>query len=639
MKGFGSLRITVKFILWFLFISLVPLLIAIYVSYTSSRAILEQEVRNNLLVVADNKAHQIETYFVRLKNDALSFASMSHVVDAIERLAASYAAPGPKSPEYRALGEELRPMFEYYRKSFGYDEIMLISADGDILFPAGGKNKSESLFAVALGGGSELADTFVRAKQSREEEVSRFTGDPQTQYACLIAVVPVFKAQGMVGAVAVRIGNSGISEFVKDYTGLGATGETIVATKIGEEAVFLTPVRFDPRAAFTRKITMGSSEGVDIQQSFSGKDGSGVFTDYRGQEVLSMWRYLPTFQLGIVVKMDTREIYASAKKLRGVLLKISLTLLALVVAAALFIARSVSRPIKELTAVSKTIAEGEFSARADVRARDEIGELAAAFNRMADSLVEAKANVEQKNTEVEEQKRLLEAANKELDGFVYTASHDLRAPLRGVDGLVTFLEQDYGYKLDAKGKDFLAKIRVSVSRMKQLIDDLLKLSRISRIKNPYEDVDMNELVKSVIARLEFDIKAHAVKMSVAGNFPTVYCDKIKMEEVFYNLINNAIKYSSKNTRQNPVVDVGYGEKTAAHEFYVKDNGIGIDQKYHQEIFGIFKRLHSQEEYEGTGAGLGIVKKIIEDHQGSIWVDSELGKGAAFYFTIPKGLKG
>jgi len=168
-----------------------------------------------------------------------------------------------------------------------------------------------------------------------------------------------------------------------------------------------------------------------------------------------------------------------------------------------------------------------------------------------------------------------------------------------------------------------------------LIDDLLTLSRISRIKNPYEDVDMNELISSVISRIEFDLKQYKVELTVPGKIPLVRCDRIKMQEVFFNLISNAVKFSSKNKGIGPKVEVGYNDKNQAYEFYVKDNGIGIDKKYHNEIFGIFKRLHTQEEYEGTGAGLSIVKRIIDDHKGQIWLDSQPGKGTTFYFTIPK----
>jgi two-component system CheB/CheR fusion protein len=120
--------------------------------------------------------------------------------------------------------------------------------------------------------------------------------------------------------------------------------------------------------------------------------------------------------------------------------------------------------------------------------------------------------------------------------------------------------------------------------------------------------------------------------------PAVYCDRIKISAVFLNLVNNAVKFSSKNNKARPRVDVGYAAESEFHKFYVKDNGIGIDPKYHNQIFDIFKRLHSAEEYDGTGAGLSIVKRVIDDHNGKIWIESEAGKGATFCFTIPKELK-
>jgi two-component system NtrC family sensor kinase len=635
MQYFRNFRITTKFILWFLFISLVPLAIAIYVSYNSSLKVVEEEVKNSLLAVTDNKANQIEAYLQKRKEDAVALSSMPEVIDAMEKFTNVFRSGGRESLEYSTVEQEFSPMWTYYQKSLGYDDIIFVSSDGDPVFSIQRKKELKSLYETALYKKSELSDVFIRAKTSREVEISNFEYYPQVQGAAVFIAVPVFKRTDLIGVMVVQMSNKGIYEFVRDYSGLGNTGETIVVSKIKEKTVFITALRFDPQAAFKREIKIGSSEEREIQKALQGGKGLGIFTDYRGQQVLAVWRYLPTFRLGMVVKMDTQEVFASTKKLRNNLLKISFTLLIVIVIVAFFIARSVSRPITELTHVSKIISEGKLSARAEINTKDEIGELAASFNQMTDKLVEAKVNVEQKKAVVEEQKRLLEEANKELDSFVYTVSHDLRAPLRGIDGLVNILEQDYAGKFDNQGKDYLSKVRKGAIRMKQLIDDLLTLSRISRIKNPYEDVNMNELVSSVINRIEFDIKEYKVELKIASNLSVVHCDRIKVEEVFLNLISNAIKFSSKNKDINPRVEVGYNDRNEAHEFYVKDNGIGIDKKYHDEIFGIFKRLHTQEEYEGTGAGLSIVKRIIDDHKGSIWVDSEPGKGAAFFFTIPK----
>jgi light-regulated signal transduction histidine kinase (bacteriophytochrome) len=303
---------------------------------------------------------------------------------------------------------------------------------------------------------------------------------------------------------------------------------------------------------------------------------------------------------------------------------------------AVAIARTISKPIKDLTAISQVIAGGHLSARAAVTTSDEIGLLAQSFNQMTDRLIEAKTDIENKKKEVEEQKHLLEKVNKELDSFVYTASHDLRAPLRAIDGFSSFLQRDHTEKLDEKALHYIERIRAGTKKMNDLIDDLLDLSRISRVQNPFEDVSMRDLINTVLERIEFDIKQHNVDVVIAQQLPIVHCDRIKITEAVFNLVSNAIKFSSKaNPAGRPRVEVGYADDGQMHCFFVKDNGIGIDKKYHQEIFEIFRRLHTSDEYEGTGAGLTIVKKIIDDHGGSIWVESNEGAGAAFFFTLPK----
>jgi signal transduction histidine kinase len=638
MQFFKNYKITTKLILCFLFISFLTLTAAIYVSYQFSLKALKKEIENSLLVVADNKTNQIEAYSLKLKKDASTLFYTQEFITAADKFFNTFLNSGIGSLDYQAVEQESKPMLIYYQQLFGCDDIMLINPDGEVVFSIQDSKKSRSVYNEALLRPSELSEVFIRAKTSQEIEISSFEYYPKTNDAAVFIALPIFKGSDFIGIAAVQTSNKIFYAFSQDYTGLGQTGEAIILSKTGDEAVFITPIRFDLQAAFKRKIKLSSREGNFIQKSLQGEKGSGTFLDYRGQQVLAVWRYLPTFRLAMVVKMDSAEVFASANKLRNTLLKISFIILILVVLTAILIARSISRPIKALTETSKTISAGNFLARAKVEAADEIGELAQFFNQMTDSLVEAKAVVEQKNVEVEEQKQLLEMANKELDSFAYTVSHDLRAPLRGIDGLGVLLEQEYADKFDEQGKDYLSKIRAAANRMKMLIDDLLKLSRISRIKNPYEDVNMDELIKSITARLEFDIKKYNVDIEISKGLPIVRCDKIKIEEALFNLISNAVKFSSKNKETKPRVEIGYINKGDMHEFYVKDNGIGIDKKYHNEIFGIFRRLHAESEYEGTGAGLSIVKRIIKDHDGTVWIDSEAGKGAIFYFTIPKKLK-
>ncbi len=628
-KGLG---ITSKFILWFLFISLIPLAIATEISYNSFKRVLRVEITNNLVIVADNKANQIEAYLSEKINNATKLSQMPYVVDAIKEFSGAVDANGIDSDEYDTVYREFRPFLTYYPRSFGYDGLFLIRNNGDIIYSDEKQKHLQSVYKTSIFGDSELANVFTKVSESSEAQVSGFEYYPQSDKPTVFIAAPVFTGGKMIGAVALRMGNEGVSKLVQDYKGLGETGETIVVSEIAGETVFVTPVRFDPEAAFKRKAPASQDgEKTNMQKALEGESGSGIHIDYRNNKVLSAWKHLPSFEWGMLVKMDTDEIFSSAITLRNNLLIISLLFLVLVVITAIIIARSISSPIRELTNISGVIAKGDFSARVKVKSDDEIGELADTFNKMADNLVIAK-------NKLEEQKLLLQKANKELDSFVYTASHDLRAPLRGISSFASFLEEDYKDKLDEEGREYLMEIRDGASRMSQLIEDLLQLSRISRIKNPYEDVDISQMVDSVIKRLNFDIVEKNVDLKIQDNLPVIYCDRIKLSEVFLNLINNAIKFSSKDNKERPRVEVGFSEEEDCHKFYVKDNGIGIDPKNHKDVFGIFKRLHNTKEYEGTGAGLSIVKRVIEDHKGKIWVESELGKGAAFCFSIPKNLR-
>ncbi len=229
----------------------------------------------------------------------------------------------------------------------------------------------------------------------------------------------------------------------------------------------------------------------------------------------------------------------------------------------------------------------------------------------------------------------LKRSNKEMETFTYSASHDLRAPLRAISSFAQFMQEDYHDKLDETGRGYLEEIKSGAKKLDRLVQDLLTLSRVSRIRNPYEVVSTYAIIKNVFGRLLYDIKKKKVGVYIQAGLPSIKCDKVKMEQVFYNLLSNAVKFSSKGIYCAQRVEVGYRDAGNEHEFFVKDNCIGIEPKYHAQIFNIFARLHTDKEYEGTGAGLSIVKRVVEDHGGRIWVESELGQGAKFIFTIPK----
>jgi len=221
--------------------------------------------------------------------------------------------------------------------------------------------------------------------------------------------------------------------------------------------------------------------------------------------------------------------------------------------------------------------------------------------------------------------------NKDLESFVYTISHDLRSPIVSVQGFSSILLSDFQDKLDDTGKKYLTRIQANVRQMEILIDDLLEFSRIGRMDGSFEDVSSAEIIRDALDVLDPRLKKRGIRVNVQDSLPVIHCEKIRIYQVFENLIQNSIKYMG-NT-ENPVIEIGCKKTDGFHEFYVKDNGIGIDPKYHKRIFQIFQRLKEMDA-KGTGIGLAIVERIAEVHGGLVRVESEKGKGATFYFTLP-----
>jgi PAS domain S-box-containing protein len=240
--------------------------------------------------------------------------------------------------------------------------------------------------------------------------------------------------------------------------------------------------------------------------------------------------------------------------------------------------------------------------------------------------------LEERVKEVAMQSSQLETVNKELEAFSYSVSHDLRTPLRAISGYSNMLKEDYEAELDAEGKRIIRNIMSNAKMMGQLIDDLLAFSRLGKKELIRTKVDMQSLTSSIVNELlkhepenKYDIRI--------GLLPPVEADPVMIKQAIMNLVGNAIKYSSK--KANPEIEIGYKDDGTKSIYYVKDNGAGFDMAYADKLFGVFQRLHSQEEFEGSGVGLALVKRIIDKHKGEIWAEGLENIGAAFYFSLPK----
>ncbi len=221
-------------------------------------------------------------------------------------------------------------------------------------------------------------------------------------------------------------------------------------------------------------------------------------------------------------------------------------------------------------------------------------------------------------------------SNQELERFAYVSSHDLQEPLRMVTLYSQLLEKRYKDSLDSDADDFIEYIVDNAKRMKYLIDDLLEYSRVTSQTKEFENIDLEKVLENILSNLSILIIENNVDVT-HDPLPTIFADKNQMMQVLENLITNAIKFRGEKP---PKIDISAKKGKKEWIFSVKDNGIGISPKHQEQIFEVFKRLHTREEYPGTGIGLSIVQKIIERHGGRIRLESELGKGSTFYFTIP-----
>lgn len=330
----------------------------------------------------------------------------------------------------------------------------------------------------------------------------------------------------------------------------------------------------------------------------------------------------------------------------------------------LYLHKNVIGPLLSLSALARRLADSrDFTLRAQKTSEDEIGHLVDAFNEMLDEVAESRQSLEKTNEElkneiterreaeealkkseenilklnaelerrVQDRTAQLEIANKELESFSYSVSHDLRAPLRAIDGFSQALIEDYHEAMDDTGRDYLKRVRTAAQKMGSLIDDMLKLAKVNRTEVVLTEVNLSDMAENILQELHEADPDRQVTIKVTSGL-TAWCDAHLMKIALINLLNNAWKYSSKTEKAS--IEFGMRRFDNEAAFFVQDNGAGFDMTYADKLFGAFQRFHTAAEFPGTGVGLATVKRVISRHGGSIWAASAPNQGAAFYFTLP-----
>ncbi len=399
-----------------------------------------------------------------------------------------------------------------------------------------------------------------------------------------------------------------------------------------------------------------------LKQKLEGdKDGYTMYINHKGRKVIAAYADLSEYgtegigDWSLLFTTPYNEIMEPVFQLFYKILIIFILISALIIFIVLFLSNTLTDPIMELKNATVKIAKGELNVRVKIKSKDEIGILGKAFNKMVSQLdttikklmqeiaERKRAEMALKESEgkykklnikleqiVQERTNQLEITNKELESFSYSVSHDLRAPLRGIDGFSQALMEDFEDKLDNEGKDFLIRIRASTRRMGHLIDDLLKLSRLSRVKMQSEPVNLSILAEQILKKIIQLNPERDVEFTITPDL-TVCGDPSLLEIMLENLLNNAWKFTGK--KENTKIDFGTKNEDGKTVYFIRDNGVGFDMTYSNKLFGAFQRLHTTADFPGTGIGLATVQRIIHRHNGQIWAESKSGEGATFYFRL------
>ncbi|HZU54206.1 MAG TPA: ATP-binding protein, partial [Holophagaceae bacterium] len=380
-------------------------------------------------------------------------------------------------------------------------------------------------------------------------------------------------------------------------------GAGLIGSDPAKDRALLQLILRDPGGDLLKGFTPEGPPGTwlltrDVEGALAGKAGADLmgFRDYRGVKVVGSWRWMDGMDMGLVTEMDAAEAFEPLAAVRRVMLSGLLLLLAASILSVWFWARE--------------SVQGRRRARAEAKLRR--------LNR------ELEGRVSQRTAQ-------MEMANQELEAFAYSVSHDLRAPLRGIDGFSQALMEDYGDQLDEAGRHYLSRVRAGTQRMGMLIDDLLRLSRVSRAQMQWGPVDLGPMAKAILDELRQQDAGRQVEVQIQDGLQASG-DAHLLRIVLDNLLGNAWKYTSRHASAR--IEMGSLDKDGARAFFVKDDGAGFDMAYAHKLFGVFQRLHGAEEFPGTGVGLATVARIIHRHGGRIWAEGALEKGATFYFTLP-----
>ena len=611
MKTFWSIKR--KLLIFALCISLIPILVITTLFYLSARGSLEKQINQKMIVVAESKALHIEAFLKTISGRAIDFCSDGYIRDKLDiinqKVLLEQDAVVDLSSHLKNNKMPLDPDIA---------SITVLNTTGTVV---------ASTIKSIIGNDFSNHEEFVHIVSKNKKEV--FTHRPHFQqylnHSTMEVAAPVTSMESgqTIGIIINAYNQEIINDITSNREGMGNSGEIVIGLKEEGTIQFINTLKYTPDTATTLKISLNDEAAEPMRLALEGKYGTIIGHDYRDVNVIAAYRYIPSIGWGLVAKMDKAEAFAPLTVLRNIAIILGGVSSIAVILVGISFSISTSRPINRLTAAAVKISNGNYDYSVEIDRHDEIGALAVSFNNMTSKLTH-------EINEHEKAEARLTGLNKELEAFCYSVSHDLRAPLRGIEGFSRALEEDYADKFDLQGKDYLRRICTASHKMDNLITDLLDLSRITRSKMKHEKVDLSALVKSKALELQETEPERQVEFVIAEGDCTDGDTKL-LKIAIDNLMDNAWKFTGKHSQAR--IEFGISLQDGESVYFISDDGVGFDMTYADKLFGAFQRLHSITEFEGTGIGLATVNRIIQRHGGNIWAEGEIGQGAKFCFTL------